>query len=428
MREHNFFITEDGVRIVYTEIGDGPPLLYVRGWLSHLDLLWDRPSFRSFIEALSTHYRVIQYDMRGNGLSDREGLRISLDILVQELEDLANHLSLDQFVLWGASFGGPTTMQFAAQHPERVKQLILDGTYAQGKKIVKPIQRWLLILALRFFPEMAFLLLSNATKPNTNRSAQNTLDIAVQMVTPRTGARLYKLAFSTDVRKILKSISARTLVLHALHSRSISVHLGQELVGRIPNAEFFGLDSDQQNSWEGDRHELLAAVGDFLAVDLEPPSNHVPAGTESVSIKSDEPFIFISYSHDNEEEVRESVDTLREQRFNFWMDSGITPGSSWREEVALAVQNCEAFVFFASRSSIKSHHCMHEINFALDENKQILVVYLDNIQLPLSLRMSLNNRQAITKSKYDKEIFNVKLRLGIEKILSKEVFGDRLDQ
>lgn len=418
MPDHRFLMTRDGVRIAYEVRGNGPTLVYVRGWLSHLDLLWERPGYRAFMQTLAKHFRVVRYDMRGNGLSDREGMRISQTAMVNDLEDLVAHLGLDRFTLWAASFGGPTAICYAAQHPQQVEKLILDSTYARGTQITQRTRRLLLVLALRFFPEMGFLLLSNATHPNPRRSAQRTLELGSQMVSPRVGSRLYRLAFSTDVLRFLAEVKVPTLVLHAMRSRSIPARLGQELSARLPNASFFPLDSDQQNSWEGDLAELFEAVGPFLGVDLakEERATATAALLRDQSIPEG-PFVFVCYAHSNEDKVRPAVDNLVENKLEVWIDAGITPGALWREQIARAVQACGAFLLFASEDSLRSSHCLREIHFAVDENKPILVVYLDNVELGPSLRLSLSTRQAIYRSRLSDEQFFPLLRDGVESLM-----------
>lgn len=418
MPDHRFFMTRDGVRIAYAEHGSGMPLVYVRGWLSHLDLLWEREGYRVFIETLSTRFRVIRFDMRGNGLSDRDVSHLSMRALVAELEDLLDHLGVDKVILWGASFGGPVVMRFAATHPARVERLILDGTYARGSAITQPVRRFLLINALRFFPEMGFLLLSNATHPNPRRSAQRTLELGTQMVNPKVGAKLYRLAFRVDVSRYLSSIRAPVLVLHAMRSRSIPSRLGQEVAAQIPDADFVGLDSDEQNLWEGDLEKLFNAVSPFLGVSLA-IRRTMGVGPEGLQTIPEEPFLFICYSHLDESKLGDVIQKLEARGFPAWVDSSISPGAVWRDQIARAVQACKVFLLFASRQSLSSPHCLQEINFAVDENRSILVVYLDDVELPPSLRMSLSGRQAIHMHEYSRSAFEEKLSQGVRGLMNR---------
>ncbi len=422
MPDHRFFMTADGVRIAYAEHGSGPPLVYVRGWLSHLDLLWERPGYRAFIQSLAEHFRVIRFDMRGNGLSDRDVSQLTLQVLTTELRDLLDHLGIDKAILWGTTFGGPVAIRFAALHPERVERLLLDGTYARGAAITQPIRRILLVNALRFFPEMGFLLLSNATHPNPKRSAQRTLELGNQMVNPRTGARLYRLAFRLDVHKYLKQIRVPVLVIHAMRSRSIPARLGQEVAAQIPEAEFIGLDTDEHNSWEGDLEAFLNSVAPFLGVQLVPEASprlqFDPAAPQPIP---DEPFLFVCYSHLDEAKISDILELLEIDGIPTWIDSSISPGAVWREQIASAVQECRVFLLFASKRSLASPHCLQEINFAVDENRSILVIYLDDVQLPASLRMTLGTRQAMRLDNQDRERFSAMFRKGIAELMRSTV-------
>ena len=127
--ELNYALTADGVRIAYSETGVGPPLVLVRGWITHLDLMWTEPTFRAFIEALAQRFRVIRFDARGNGLSDREIERPDLEDFVADVEAVIGAAGVDRCLLWGSSFGGPIAIAYAVRHPEHVDRLVLEGTY-----------------------------------------------------------------------------------------------------------------------------------------------------------------------------------------------------------------------------------------------------------------------------------------------------------
>ena len=126
-----FASTTDDVRIAYAVHGAGPTLVFVRGWISHLDAMWDDPEFRPFMEAIGMHFRVVRYDLRGCGLSDRDPGHISLDHLVLDLESVIDRVADEgePIVLYATCYGGPIATRYAARHPERVTKLVLDGTY-----------------------------------------------------------------------------------------------------------------------------------------------------------------------------------------------------------------------------------------------------------------------------------------------------------
>src|SRR3990172_2952451 len=101
-----FCTASDGVKIAYATIGTGPPLVYASGLATHLELEWERPFVRAFLEALAEGPTLVRYDMRGSGLSDRDVRDFSLDVLVHDLGAVADHLKLGQFPLMSLGGGG----------------------------------------------------------------------------------------------------------------------------------------------------------------------------------------------------------------------------------------------------------------------------------------------------------------------------------
>ena len=126
-----FCTTSDGVRIAYATVGEGPPLVRVLGWCTHLEFElkardWDTSTWG----ALSRNHRLVRYDGRGFGLSDRDVKSFPLDNKVRDLEAVVDALELPRFSLLGTSEGGPTAITYAVRHPERVSHLVLYGSFA----------------------------------------------------------------------------------------------------------------------------------------------------------------------------------------------------------------------------------------------------------------------------------------------------------
>ena len=91
----------------------------------------------------------------------------------------------------------------------------------------------------------------------------------------------------------------------------------------------------------------------------------------------DEPYIFVSYAHEDSEVVYPEIQWLRGQGFNIWYDEGISPGSAWSDEVALALSQCAVFLYFISPRSVASKNCLNEVNFCLSRERTILSVHLE---------------------------------------------------
>jgi pimeloyl-ACP methyl ester carboxylesterase len=125
--------TPDGVDLAYATSGEGPPLVKVANWLSHLDVDWQSPVWRHWLQALSGNHQLIRYDERGCGLSDWDVDDMSFEAWVQDLEAVVDALGVERFPLLGISQGGPIAVAYAVRHPERVSHLIIYGSYARGK-------------------------------------------------------------------------------------------------------------------------------------------------------------------------------------------------------------------------------------------------------------------------------------------------------
>jgi pimeloyl-ACP methyl ester carboxylesterase len=281
--------TNDGVRIAYSVSGDGPPLVFVRGWISHLQILWRDPAYRAFCNGLASGLRLIRYDCRGNGLSDWYVPRITLAALVSDQEAVADDIALGPMVLYGAAFGGPVAALFAARHPDRVSHLVLDGTYARGSAITSRTRQLVIRSMFKTFPEAVFLLLGYATNPESGASSYRDPDTVRLMISPHVAADLYALAFATDISTALRSVTIPTLVLHRAGSHSIPVQLGREVAGLIPGARFVELDGSAHNPWEGDAHKTLATVAEFLGLSLRMPVEQfgIDAGHERYTLQEE---------------------------------------------------------------------------------------------------------------------------------------------
>ena len=119
-----------------------------------------------------------------------------------------------------------------------------------------------------------------------------------------------------------------------------------------------------------------------------------------------EPFIFISYAHLDNDIVLPLIDGLENNSFRLWYDNGIAPGSEWPEYIAEKILSCSVMLVLLSDNSLNSLNCKREINFALDEKKDLLVVHLEKADMTPGMKLQLNSLQAVHKYKYpDNESF-----------------------
>ena len=124
--------TADGVSIAYWTLGEGMPLVHMPLLISNIQLEWQIPECRRWYERLARGRKLIRYDFRGSGLSERNVASLSLEAQVLDLEAVVDRLGLEKFVLCGFLHSGPPAIAYAARHPERVSRLILWGTYARA--------------------------------------------------------------------------------------------------------------------------------------------------------------------------------------------------------------------------------------------------------------------------------------------------------
>jgi len=267
------------VRIAYAIHGTGPPLVFARGWISHLDLLWEDPEFRPFFEAIGRCFTVVRYDTRGNGLSQRDVCgRLSLDELVLDLEAVIDKLALNDVVLYATCYGGPIAARYAARHPDRVVKLALDGTYAAGATLASGEMResvLSIVKMLRVQPRAAETMLDYFTNPEESDLREMRLDRLRLAIRADVAAELYELSFELDVTDDLRAVAAPTLVTHRRRTRAVPYALGQEVAALVPDAHFVSLDGVPHNPWEGNAAaEALRALGDFLEAPIA--SSFVP--------------------------------------------------------------------------------------------------------------------------------------------------------
>ena len=123
----------DGVRLAYAVHGSGPPIVRAATWLTHLELDWESPVWRHWLDGLGDGHTVVRYDERGCGLSDRDVGELSVETWVGDLETVVDAAGLERFALLGVSQGAAIAVAYAARHPERVTDLVLYGGYARGR-------------------------------------------------------------------------------------------------------------------------------------------------------------------------------------------------------------------------------------------------------------------------------------------------------
>ncbi len=265
----HFARASDGVTIAYSTMGEGPPLLVAPTWVSHLELELDNPANVKFYEGLSNggRRRLIRFDVRGSGLSDRRVEDISIEARARDLEAVIDHLGLDAVAIFASSHSGPPAIIYAATHPEKVSHLVLYATLAQhgdtgnealGKAIVDLIRAdW--GVGSRAVAEFVY---PDADKEIADAYTAYTRNAATGEVA---AALLEEALFHTDVREYLPKLTMPTLVLHRRGDKAFPFDCGRELAALLPHAHFVPLPGNIHLASYGETEPILDAVNEFLA-------------------------------------------------------------------------------------------------------------------------------------------------------------------
>ena len=279
----------DGVRLAYAITGEGYPLLKCGTWMSDLQYDWNTSIWRHWIARLSEHNRLIRYDQRGNGLSDRAVEDLSFDAQLGDLETVADLACPDRFALLGISAGAAISVAYAVRHPERVSHLILYGGRPRGwKHSGTPedrIRRTAMVTLIRGGwgqdnPAFRQMFTSHFIPEATQEQMDWYNDLQRRTVSPENAARLHDIAGDTQITHLLDKVTAPTLVLHSVGDALVPFDLGRELAIGIPDARFVSLDS---------RNHILLAEEPAFACFLDELRRFVNLSPATLSNHGSEP-------------------------------------------------------------------------------------------------------------------------------------------
>jgi class 3 adenylate cyclase len=270
-----FCTTADGVRIAYAVSGQGPPLVRVLGWCTHLEFEQKFPGWEEWVWAKLAHrHRFVRYDGRGFGLSDRDVTDFSLDAKVGDLEAVVDALELPRFALLGTSEGGPTAITYAVRHPERVSHLVLYGSFAWRPPPATDEDREILLAMMKTIvpgwgrdtPEFRALWTLRFI-PDADRDAIRFFnELQRQSAKGETVAALLGSIARIDVRELLPKVRAPTLVIHRRGDVVCPSELGRELAALIPGARLLTLEGSNHFPVMGEPavDEIAEAVEEFV--------------------------------------------------------------------------------------------------------------------------------------------------------------------
>ena len=258
------------VNIAYQVVGDGPlDLVLVHGFISHLELDWQEPRMAHFLERLASFSRLILFDKRGTGLSDRPGGLPDLETRIGDVQAVMDDVGSERAALFGYSEGGPMCCLFAATHPERTSALVLYGTYAK-RRDPDDDYPWCATwderqaYAAEIEREWGTEADLGTMIPNADPVMRRWWAARARAAASPGAARdLILMNSQIDVRHVLPVISVPTLVLHRTGDRDSRPEEGRYIAERIPGARFVELSGDVHVPII-DSDEILDEVEEFL--------------------------------------------------------------------------------------------------------------------------------------------------------------------
>jgi DNA-binding winged helix-turn-helix (wHTH) protein/pimeloyl-ACP methyl ester carboxylesterase len=271
--------TTDGINLAVASLGTGQAVVRAAHWVSSIEYDWQNPITGPLLQRLAHKFRLVRYDGRGSGLSDREVPTVSPLTMVHDLEAVVDTISLDRFVLLGMSGGAATSIAYAVRHPHRVSKLVLHGGYALGRNKRRSHQQ--------LDEAKAFLTMVRSGWGDENSAfTRSFYSFWMPTASPeqlksfiryqtgshdvKHGVKLRTAVDNIDVLDLLPKVIAPTIVFHSIRDALVPFEQGRRLAAVIPNARFVALDSDNhallpdEPAWTKYIEEMEAFLGDSV--------------------------------------------------------------------------------------------------------------------------------------------------------------------
>ena len=259
------------VHIAYQVTGTGPlDLVFVPGFVSHLEYQWEYPESARFFERLASFSRLIRFDKRGTGLSDRFGGIPSLEQRMDDVRAVMDAVGSERAALFGISEGGPMSLLFAATYPARTAALVIYGSYARRAwaadhtfgRTVEEMDRILDVMEREWGGPVGMEIWapSMADDERFRHWWANYLRLAAS---PGAAVTVMRMNMEIDVRHVLPSVRVPTLIVHRTGDRLTLIEQGRYLAERIPDARLAELPGDDHMPFL-DSDQIIDEVEEFL--------------------------------------------------------------------------------------------------------------------------------------------------------------------
>lgn len=272
MSPETHYTTSGGVNIAYQVLGNRPrDLILVPGWMSNIEVFWDEPAVARFLRRLASFSRLILFDKRGTGLSDRVAEVPDLETRMDDLRAVMDAVGSEHATLCGYSEGGVMCILFAATYPERTTSLITIGSFARQKpapgypwgRTEEEQAQFLSVIQKDWGGPVGLDLRAPSLAPD-DRVRQWWARFLRMSASPAAALALTRMNRDIDVRHILPAIHVPTLLLHAIGDKVIGAGASRYMAERIAGAKFVELPSDDHLPWGADADAILDEIEEFL--------------------------------------------------------------------------------------------------------------------------------------------------------------------
>ncbi len=247
-----FCKTSDGINLAVASVGRGQTLIRAAHWATNIEYDWQCPMTGPLLQRLAAHFRLVRYDGRGTGLSDRAMSNISFATMVQDLETVVETNQVEKFILLGISGGAATSIAYAAKHPDRVSKLVLFGGYARGRnrrdtpQDAEEAKAFLTMLRSGWGNENSVYMRAFCSFFVPGASPELTksfVDFQRASTTGENGVKLRVALDDIDITELLPKVVTPTIVFHCVHDNLVPFNQGRQLAASIANSRFVTLES-----------------------------------------------------------------------------------------------------------------------------------------------------------------------------------------
>ncbi len=365
-----------GVSVAYQVVGDGPiDLVYASGWLHNADLIWESPRYRDFLHGLAEFSRLVIFDKRGTGLSDRNVGAPTLEERADDIRAVMDAVGSETANIFGVSEGGSMTCMFAATYPERTSSIVLYGSnpcaawkpdWPYGdrrgdleKHIDQIVSTWGETWKFeRFSPEMV----------KHEDEVEVWRRMLINSASPSSAEAISRLNYEIDIRPVLSSISSPALAVVREKDAEEYVEGARLYAKSLQNAQLKFLDGRDHLPWFGDSKSVLDAIRDFVFAEHGKPTEErvlasvlmtdIAASTEHASNVGDARWRELINLHDDA--CKRSVDRHNGQFVKSTGDGvlAIFPGPSRAIESAVEIRGQAANLGLPVRAGVHSGECL----------------------------------------------------------------------